>query len=168
MKQASAHMLLRAARPEDAADIVRIYNWYVDNTVITFDINPLTEEEMREKIVKISSHYPFFVLEANHRLVGYSYVNEFRTRYAYRFSLETSVYLDHEEIGKGYGTLLLKALIDASKQNGIHVLIASITLPNPESIGLHEKFGFTKAAHYHEVGWKFNRWLDVGFWEMLL
>ncbi|MBN2677201.1 MAG: N-acetyltransferase, partial [Anaerolineaceae bacterium] len=99
---------------------------------------------------------------------GYAYGNKWKDRSAYRFTAEVTVYVDKDNHGKGIGNKLLQALIDDSRSRNIHVLIAVIALPNDKSIRIHEKHGFKKVAHFAEVGYKQNRWIDVGCWELRL
>ena len=111
---------------------------------------------------------PWFVWEENGRVLGYAYAGKWKSRCAYRYSVESSIYLAKEATGRGLGTKLYVALIDALHTKGIHSIIGGIALPNPASIGISEKLGFQKIGHFKEVGWKFEQWIDVGYWEMIL
>lgn len=160
---------IRNVKPEDAGDIARIYNPYILNSVITFEEIPVSEATIVERIeTEISAGYPYLVLAVEQKVVGYAYAGVWRTRAAYRQTVESTVYLEQGFSGKGYGTLLYRALIDELRKKEFHVVLGGITLPNPASVALHEKMGFKKVAHYTEVGYKFNRWLDVGFWQLNL
>jgi phosphinothricin acetyltransferase len=108
------------------------------------------------------------VAEIQNEVAGYAYASQWRSRSAYRYTAESTVYLDPVHTGKGIGNALYKDLIERLKAMGIHVVMGVITLPNPPSIALHEKLGFKKAAHFVEVGYKFGRWLDVGYWQLNL
>lgn len=160
--------MIRPATPDDAFAICTIYNYYIENTVITFEEEPITVEEMAERIRTYSEKYTYLVYEENGEVVGYAYGSSWRARKAYRFSTETTVYLKDGAAGKGIGTLLYSQLIEDLKVKGFHSLIGCITLPNEKSVKLHEKMGFKKVAHFHEAGWKFDSWQDVGFWEKLV
>lgn len=160
--------MIRPATSADASAICSIYNHYIENTVITFEENPLTEDEMAERIRAYSEKYAYIVYEEDGEVIGYAYGSSWRTRRAYRFSTETTVYLKDGTAGKGIGSLLYSELIERLKGKGFHSLIGCITLPNEKSVRLHEKMGFKKVAHFHEAGWKFDQWLDVGFWELLV
>ena len=160
--------MIRPATPADASAICSIYNHYIENTVITFEEEPVTVEEMAERIRSYSEKYAYIVYEEEGEVVGYAYGSSWRMRRAYRFSTETTVYIKDGAAGKGIGTLLYSELIGRLKEKGFHSLIGCITLPNDNSVKLHEKMGFKKVAHFHEAGWKFDRWLDVGFWEKLV
>jgi L-amino acid N-acyltransferase YncA len=163
------NLLIRNVKTDDAEAIAGIYNPYILNSVITFEEVPVTVEEIARRIeTEISAGYPYLVLEGEQKVVGYAYAGVWRTRAAYRNTVESTVYLEQGLNGKGLGTLLYQALIEELRKKEIHVVLGGITLPNPASVALHEKMGFTKVAHFKEVGYKFGRWLDVGFWQLNL
>ena len=159
--------MIRRVDPKDASAICDIYNHYVINTVISFEEQPVSVIEMEKRIRDTVARYPWLVLEEGEEIIGYAYANKFRERSAYRFSSEVSIYLKTGRTGKGLGTLLFSRLIDETKNIGTHALLSSITLPNERSVAIHEKFGFEKAAHFKEVGFKFGKWNDVGYWELI-
>lgn len=153
----------------DAASIAEIYNHYIRETVITFEEQELRKEQVMERIKSvISASMPWLVAEIDGEIIGYCYAGKFHTRSAYRFTVEATVYLDQNAGGKGVGTKLYQALINQLKQQKYHSVIGIIALPNEASIKLHEKFGFKKIGHFAEVGFKFNRWHDVGYWQVIL
>ncbi len=159
--------MIRRVRPaEDAGAICEIYNHYITDTVVTFENEPLDAETMRRRIEAIASRFPYLVYEQEGQVWGYCYAATWRTRAAYAHTVETTVYLHKDRIGKGIGHQLYQELIKQLRNGDFHVAVASITLPNPHSVALHEKFGFRKVAHFSEVGNKFGKWLDVGFWEL--
>lgn len=161
--------MIRPATEADADALAAIYNHYITDTVITFEETPVSVEEFAGRIRHVlEAGYPYLVDEEDGRVTGYAYASQFRTRVAYRYTVETTVYLDQTLTGRGAGTRLYTALIDELKQRGFHLALGGITLPNPASVALHEKLGFHKVAHFSEVGFKFDRWLDVGFWELKL
>jgi phosphinothricin acetyltransferase len=161
--------MIRPADLRDAADIARIYDYYTRNTVITFEERPVPEAEMAARISAVrSSGLPWLVAERDANPVGFAYAGEWKGRCAYRHSVEITVYLDPGHRGEGWGTRLYEALFTQLRQGTTHVAIAGIALPNPQSIALHEKFGMTKVAHFTEVGFKFDRWIDVGYWQLVL
>jgi L-amino acid N-acyltransferase YncA len=161
--------VIRNVKKEDAGDIARIYNPYILNSVITFEEIPVSVEIIAGRIeAEIAASYPYLVLEVAQKVVGYAYAGVWRTRTAYRRTVESTVYLEQGLIGKGYGSLLYKALIEELRKKEFHVVLGGITLPNPASVALHEKMGFKKVAQYYEVGYKFGCWLDVGFWQLNL
>lgn len=157
---------LRDAKPADAAEITRIYNGYIRDTIITFEEQPLPEHEVQERIQKVqSAKLPWLVLAQNKTILGYAYAAPWRERTAYRFSVEVSVYLDLEVQQRGLGSRLYQSLFERLQQANVHAALAGIALPNEASIALHEKFGMTKAAHLEQVGFKFGQWIDVGYWQ---
>jgi len=160
--------MIRDVTINDAQQIVNIYNYYVLNSIVTLDLVPFSVQDFEEKINAISSQFPFIVFEENNQILGYAYANTFRTKPAYKNTVELTVYLDHENIGKQIGKKLYTELIMQLKKQKYHVLIGGLTLPNDASVKLHENFGFEKVAHFKEVGYKFNAWYDVGFWQLTL
>lgn len=159
---------VRDATAEDAAWIARIYNHYVEHTVTTFEEAPVTDEEMAGRIVAVSEKLPWLVLEADGEPVGYAYATDWKSRSAYRYTAEVSVYVAADRHGRGHGTRLYAPLFDALRERGLHAVIAGITLPNPASVAFHERFGFRYVGRFAEVGRKFDRWVDVGYWMRLL
>ena len=101
-------------------------------------------------------------------VVGYVSAAKWKGRSAYRFSVESTIYLDHRSTGQGIGTKLYGQLFSILRSRSIHVVIGGIALPNAASVALHERLGFTKVAHFAEVGFKFGRWVDVGYWQVTL
>jgi phosphinothricin acetyltransferase len=161
--------MLRTATTADAAAIAGIYNHYVLHTIITFEEEAVSAEEMARRITEVLSlGLPWFVWEEGERVLGYAYASRWKSRCAYRYSAESSIYLDKEATGRGLGTRLYVALIEALRARKIHSVIGGIALPNPASVGISEKLGFEKIGHFKEVGWKFEKWIDVGYWELIL
>lgn len=158
--------MIRKVTIEDAQQLVDIYNHYVLNTVVTFDDVPFTVDAFKEKIESIHTVYPFLVFEENNNILGYAYANKWREKPAYKFTVESTVYLHHEAIGKQIGSKLYTGLLKLLREQDYHVVVGGLTLPNEASVKLHEKFGFAQVSHYKEVGLKFNKWLDVGFWQL--
>ena len=161
--------MIRPVKPDDAAVIAEIYNHYILETSITFEEQAVSAEIIRDRIHKVkAAGLPWLVVEDHQQVVGYAYAAPWRERSAYRFSVEVTVYLSGNTQGKGLGSALYQSLFDELKQSGIRCAIAGITLPNAPSIGLHEKMGMKKVAHFEQVGYKFNQWLDVGYWQIEL
>lgn len=161
--------MIRPAIATDADSIARIYNHYILNTVITFEEQAVSAPEIAERIAEVTSaSLPWLVAEDAGRIVGYAYASKWKGRCAYRFSVESTVYLDPECAGKGLGTKLYERLFAALRECGMHAVIGGIALPNPASIALHEKLGMKKVAHFSEVGFKFGKWIDVGYWQATL
>ncbi|ULQ59162.1 N-acetyltransferase family protein [Brucepastera parasyntrophica] len=160
--------MIRPVQIQDARELCEIYNYYIENSPVTFEEVPVSEEEMKMRIKSITEKYPWLVWEQREGITGYAYLNLWKERSAYRFSAEDTVYLKTDCEGKGIGSALLSGLINQTAQTGIHAIVAGITLPNEKSVGLHEKMGFRKIAHFSEIGKKFGEWLDVGYWELIL
>lgn len=160
--------MIRNVRQTDAKPLVDIYNYYVKNTVVTFDLETISETDMQANIKSVTEKYPWLVYEIEGTMAGYAYAAQWKKRKAYNSTVETTVYLHPDFVGKGIGSALYDELLTIVKSRGYHLAIGGISLPNAASVALHEKFGFTKAAHYHQVGFKFNQWIDVGYWELIL
>jgi len=160
--------MIREARQEDAPALAEIYNYYVENTVITFEEEPVLPEEMERRIRTVSSTHLWLVFQEGETILGYAYAGKWRERASYRHSAEATVYLRQGQGGRGLGTALYRELIRRLPEKGVHTLIGGITLPNEASCRLHEKLGFVKTAHFREVGKKQQRWLDVGYWQLIL
>jgi phosphinothricin acetyltransferase len=160
--------MIRSVNPADAGSICNIYNQYIINTTITFEENPVSIPEMETRIKNTVLSYPWLVYEENGIILGYTYAQKWKERSAYRYSVETGIYLDRECKGKGIGTLLKGELLEVLKKRSIHAVICGIALPNPASIALCEKFGFEKVAHFKNVGYKMDKWIDVGYWQLIL
>lgn len=160
--------MIRNVKLSDAASIAAIYNYYVENTIITFDETTLTVLEMESKINSTIKKHPWFVYEENNTVLGYAYASDFRVKCAYRNTLESTIYLHHETKGKGIGKKLYQHLFNELKSRGIHTVIGGLSVPNDESVRLHQQFGFEKVAHFKQVGFKFNKWIDVEFWQLML
>ena len=160
--------MIRKVLPGDTEQICAIYNYHVANTIVTFEEELVTEKEMRIRIEDISSKYPWLVYEEEQVIAGYAYASQWRTRSAYRYAAEATVYLHEDFKRKGIGTALYVRLIEEMKTRSFHSLIGGISLPNNASIALHEKLHFKKVAHFEQVGFKLNHWIDVGYWELLL
>ena len=159
--------MIRRVRAEDAACLCDLYNHFVETSIVTFDEERLTEVTFQAKIGDVSERHPWFVYDLNGTPKGYALASPWKSRCAYRYSVETTVYVSPAHQGCGIGTALYRHLIDSLVKTEVHSLIAGITLPNPASITLHEKLGFEKIGQFKEVGRKFDKWLDVGYWELL-
>lgn len=161
--------MIRDATLEDAKAIADIYAHYVNTTVITFEEIAPHPQEMSNRIEAVlSSGHCWLVMEVAGIVVGYAYSTKWRERSAYRSSVEVSVYLHYGEHKQGFGSQLYVALFKKLSEQKRHVVIGGITLPNEASIAIHEKFGMKKVAHFSQVGNKFNQWLDVGYWQVIL
>jgi L-amino acid N-acyltransferase YncA len=163
MKQAAV------IRPSSAADVPRIcdiYNYYVRETVVTFEEEPLAVAEMARRIADVRKRFPWLVVEADGVVAGYAYGSLWKARSAYRFAIESTIYLAPESLGQGYGRTLYTELLRGLRGCDVHRVVGCIALPNDASVALHEKLGFRKIGIFDEVGRKFDRWVDVGYWEL--
>ena len=161
--------IIRPASPADADRICVIYNYYVAATTVSFEEEPVSPAEMAQRISDVAAaNLPWLVMFEDDTLIGYAYATKWRVRAAYRYSVESSIYLDPEYVGKGAGRVLYEAMLAELRQRGLHLVIGGIAQPNEASVRLHERLGFRKVAQFSEVGLKFGRWVDVGYWELRL
>lgn len=159
--------MIRQVKLTDADSIASIYNHYIINSIATFELETIDSGEMLNRIQKVQVKYPFIVFEENKQILGYAYASEWKSRQAYAQTVESSVYLHPDAVGKGIGTQLYTHLIEELRRMNMHAVIGGISLPNDASIKLHENLGFTKIGQFKEVGWKFDKWIDVGYWELV-
>lgn len=157
--------MIRTATTADAQAICDIYNPYVEKTVITFEEVPVDAATMAQRIADIGQRHMWYVAEEAGRVVGYAYAGPWRPRTAYRHAVETSVYLAADATGRGLGRALYATVLDALPRQGFRCAMGGIALPNDASVALHEAMGFVKVAHFKDVGFKFGRWIDVGYWQ---
>ncbi|MFT3859302.1 MAG: GNAT family N-acetyltransferase [Aquabacterium sp.] len=156
---------IRPCRPEDIPQICEIYNHYIRQTTITFEETPLELPQMASRVATYARQYPWLVGVAGDEIVGYAYATKWKERAAYRHTVESTIYLRDGHGGQGHGRALYQALLAELDELGCHVVLGCIAIPNDASIGLHERLGFRKVAHFNEVGFKHGRWLDVGYWQ---
>ena len=164
---------IRAAAPEDAAAIAAIYAPHVLTGTVSFEVDPPDARAMRARMAASDGLYPWLVAvtgdsgggETEGGVIGYAYATKFRDRPAYRYVVETTIYLADVAQRQGVGRLLYEALIDTLRAQGFVHAIGAIALPNDASIGLHEAVGFRRAGVYREVGFKHGQWIDVGIWQ---
>lgn len=158
--------MIRQATAADAESIAAIYNHYILNTVVTFEEDAVTPSDMEARIHQVNVfNLPWIVAEEKGHVIGYAYATKWHDRLAYRFTVEVTVYLSPKFEARGWGTKLFEGLFAQLRTRTIHAAIGVIALPNPASIALHEKFGMKKVGHFHEVGYKFDQWVDVGCWQ---
>jgi L-amino acid N-acyltransferase YncA len=167
--QALEQVTIRVATAADAESLADIYNYYITDTVVTFEEEPVSPAEMAERIDEVASaSLPWLVAELGGQVLGYACASKWKGRCAYRFSTEITVYLGRSCLGMGLGSRLYGELFPILAGRGMHAVIGGIALPNPASVALHEKFGLEKVAHFREVGFKFGQWIDVGYWHRTL
>jgi phosphinothricin acetyltransferase len=156
-------LLIRLAREDDAAAVASIYRPYVTDTWISFEEEAPDATEMARRMSR--PLYPWLVAEVDGNVVGYASTSPMRDRAAYRWSVETGIYLDAAAQGRGIGRQLLQAHLDVLEKRGFATALAGISLPNAASVALHEKLGFTLSGIERGVGFKFGEWVDVGRWQ---
>jgi L-amino acid N-acyltransferase YncA len=160
---------IRVALESDAAALARIYNYYVMNTCATFEIRAIEPADMAHRLARSSARdLPWLVADDGGTVRGYAYAAPWKSREAYRYSVESTIYLDPDSTSRGIGRRLYAGLIDELGKCRVHAVIAGISLPNEQSVRLHERLGFRPIGIFREVGRKQDRWVDVGYWELLL
>jgi phosphinothricin acetyltransferase len=160
--------MIRPVTLADTPAITAIYNPYIERTTISFEETPLPVSDMAARIRDISASHPYLVYEEDSEILGYAYLHQWKERAAYRFAVEDSIYLKTGHERKGIGEALLRALLEEARKMALHAVVAVITIPNAASTGLHEKLGFRKIGELREIGFKFDSWLVVGYWQILL
>jgi L-amino acid N-acyltransferase YncA len=154
---------VRSGTVDDAAACAAVYAPYVLETAITFETEVPTVTEMAGRIASALQTYDWLVLETEAGVIGYAYAGEFKSRAAYRWSVETSVYLAADRRGGGGGRLLYTELLQRLTARGYRRAFAGITMPNDASVAFHRSFGFADAGMFRRVGWKLNAWRDVAW-----
>lgn len=160
---------IREARLEDAKELLAIYKPYVEKTAITFEYEVPTEEEFANRVANTLEKYPYLLaVNEKEEIIGYTYASAFKTRKAYDWSVETSIYIKEGRHGEGLGKLLYQSLEDALKEMGICNMCACIAYPNPKSEIFHEKLGYKTVAHFHKSGFKMGKWYDMIWMEKFI
>jgi phosphinothricin acetyltransferase len=167
MQVSNAKVTVRPAAEEDLGKLNEIYNRYVLETHFTFDVDPMTMEERHEWFAKhgATGRYRVVVGVSDGSVIGYASTSRFRSKPGYETSVETSIYVTPDHVGRGIGTRLYEELFKHVQGEDLHRAYAGIALPNQASIALHERFGFKRVAHFTEQGRKFDRYWDVGWYE---
>lgn len=164
--------MIRPATPADADAVAELYNHYIRHTVITFEEDLIDGAEIARRMRTVTdAGWPWLVAcdpDRGDAVVGWAYAGRWRERASYRYSVEAAVYLADGASGRGWGSRLYEALLPLLREGGARAVMGGIALPNEASVALHEKFGFEKVAHFKDVGRKFDQWLDVGYWELVL
>jgi len=161
-------MVIRLATTGDAAAVAAIYEPYVAQTVISFEVLPPALEEMRSRMASVLERLPWLVYEQDGQVVGYAYASPHRAREAYQWSVDVAVYIHIDWHRRGVGRRLYDELFGMLRRLGYVNAYAGITLPNPKSVGLHEAMGFRPVGVYRNVGFKLGTWCDVGWWHLQL
>lgn len=159
--------MIRPVQPGDIPRLCEIYNPYVTTSTITFEESPVSIATMTARVDEVLTNLPWLVDEGpDGTLRGYAYASKWKGRCAYRFTAEPTIYLAPECTGQGVGTQLYRELLSNLRARGLRSALAQIALPNPASVALHERLGFSKAGHLAQVGFKFGNWIDVGIWQL--
>lgn len=159
---------LRIVREEDAGEILKIYRPYIEDSAASFETVLPSLSEMEERIRNCMADYCWLVWEEEGKIRGYAYASRNHTRAAYRWAVDVTIYIDEGWHGQGVGKALYSALFSILRLQGYYNAYACICLPNQGSVGIHESFGFKPAAHYSQIGYKFGKWWDIGWWELFL
>lgn len=164
-KKQAGGWTIRAARPEDGKALSEIYAPYVRETAISFEYEAPGPEAFSARIEDTLKRYPYLVAELSGVPAGYAYASAFKSRPAYDWAVETSIYVRRDMRGKGVGKALYTALESALRGQNVQNANACITWPNPESIAFHEALGYRLTAHFHKCGFKLGRWWDMVWME---
>jgi L-amino acid N-acyltransferase YncA len=164
----SRNVVIRVAAPDDGSGVLDIYRPFVETKAVSFEEIAPSVEEIENRIRKILARYPWLIAEDQGRVAGFAYASAHRDRASYRWSVDVSVYLAPEYRGQGLGRELYRMVLEILRRQGFYSVYAGITLPNEGSVGLHEAVGFRPVGIYRNVGFKFGRWHDVGWWQMAL
>ena len=160
---------LTPATPRHLPEILEIVNYNILNSTAVYDYNPKTLADMEDWLQeKMENNWPVIVAVENETVIGYGTYGTFRFKEGYKYTVEHSVYVSNEHTGKGVGKLLLAELILLAKESGYHTMIGGIDADNKDSIEFHKKFGFVSVGLLKEVGFKFGRWLNVEFMQLIL
>lgn len=159
--------MIRPVRVSDSEAVAAIYNLFIRDTVVTFEETPVDAAEMARRIENVTAKLPWLVSEQEGVVAGYAYATAWKARSAYRFAVETTIYMAPAFAGRGLGTTLYRTLLEELERGGTHCVVGGVALPNPASVALHERLGFQPIGTFREVGWKLGRWVDVGYWQRL-
>ena len=161
-------MKIRPANENDAKGILDIYAPYISDTSYTFESEVPSVSEFAARITSYLERWPWLVCEAEGKIAGYAYASRYRERIGYQWSIECSVYVHDDYLGKGVGFALYKPLFEILKEQGYRNVYAVINLPNERSVRFHEKFGFSYLTTYKNVGYKLGKWKNVGWWQLII
>jgi L-amino acid N-acyltransferase len=160
---------VRIATPQDIPAITEIYNDVIRNTTAVYHYESLTLDNRRAWLEdKVNHKFPVFVAEEAGKVLGFSTYGAFRAAPAYLHTVENTIHVHRECRGQGVGKLLMPPIIEAARKQGMHTMVAGVDASNTGSIRFHSSFGFEQVAHFKQVGFKFNRWLDLVFMQLML
>jgi phosphinothricin acetyltransferase len=158
--------MIRDFQLSDLNELLDIYNHYVETSTACLDLQVSSFKMFSQKMKTINKNYPFLVYEQNGRVLAYVYASMWKEKQGYSKTVESTIYIHPDATGKGIGTILYKKLINELRINGFKCVIGCLTLPNTISVALHEKCGFNKVGHFPEIAIKFNRKINVGYWQL--
>ncbi|MCZ6834743.1 MAG: GNAT family N-acetyltransferase [Planctomycetota bacterium] len=161
-------MKIRLAQEQDLEAILEISNWAAMNTPANFAIEPESIESWRQNFEETSRMFPWMVATEEEVVIGFAKSSPWKGRCAYTWAAEVTVYIHPDHHGQRHGTTLYTRLIEILKAQGYRTLLGGITQPNEASVRLHESMGFQKVSHFERIGWKFDQWHDVGYWQLML
>jgi L-amino acid N-acyltransferase YncA len=156
---------IRMATPADADEVAAIYAPYCDGSAVSFEQTAPTADQVAQRITAVVAQRPWLVLEDDRSVVGFAYAAPHNERWAYRWSVNTAIYIRGTHQRRGAGRALYATLFDVLRLLGYYRAVAGITLPNPASVGLHEAMGFERVGVYRDIGYKLGAWRDVGWYE---
>ena len=159
---------IRPATDADLPAINAIYNHYVLTSTCTYQYEPETEEGRKEWFAEKGEKHPVVVAEEEGKIIGWGALSPFRAREGYRFTVEASVYVRNDRQRKGIGRAIIQDLIERARKIGYRVMIGGASGEQTGSIALQESLGFVRVAHFKEIGYKFDQWLDVVFFQLML
>lgn len=160
--------MIRTIEEKDIPVILDWYNWYISNSIATFETEEISLEGFKQRVAFITEKYPWVILEENDKPVGYAYYSVFNSRQAYACTVDLAIYLDPNACHHGYGKTLMKEMIDIARKSGYKNIISLVTAGNIASEKLHERFGFMKKATFEDIGYKHNQWLAVSYYYLQL
>jgi phosphinothricin acetyltransferase len=159
---------VRPATDDDLERVCEIVNHYIETSVFNFRTEPQTVDELRAQWAQRHQRFPWLVATDDDRVIGVAYAGPWNERAAYRWTVESTVYVDPSAHRRGVGDALCAELVNRLRQQGFHSAVAVIALPNDPSVRLHERHGFVRIGHLLEAGYKHGAWHDVGFWQCKL
>jgi phosphinothricin acetyltransferase len=160
--------MIRSAGPDDADRLCEIYNHYVLTSIATFEEEPVSADDMRQRVADVQKHFFWLVYEDDRGVAAYAYAGKWKARAAYRHSVELSVYVSPERQGLGIGRQLYAELLRRLRERNVRSVVGGVAGDNAASIGLHRSFGFEQVARFRDVGHKFGQWVDVTYFQLLL
>ena len=153
--------MIRFAEEKDVEALVSIYNYYIENTTCTLELEALSPEEFGARVAKITERFPYLVYEEDGEVLGYAYLNDFNPRGGYRFTADLSLYVAQDARGKGIGRALYEAIEPMAKEMGLQNIVSLITSENEASLAFHDRLGFERVARIDRIANKFDRWIGL-------